>query len=80
MRLKVMLRTKSDFNDDSNHAFHRFCKGYDKFKEMLLDSKYNRMKEFNKLLITFKSVKRNRNTTQKGSNYEKCRRALQKVL
>ena len=45
---------------------------------MSLDSKYNKMKEFNKLLISFKGVKtkKNRSTTQKGPNYEKCRRAL----
>ena len=47
----------SDFNYDNNHAFFKFYKGYDKFKEMSLDSKYNKMKKFNKLLIGFKSLK-----------------------
>ena len=67
---------------DINHAFLKFYKGYDEFKEMPLDFKYNRMKDFNKLLISFKSLKqkKNRNTTQKGENYEKCQRALQKLL
>ena len=55
---------------------------YDEFGELSLYSKYNRVKEFNELFITFKSVeiKKNRNTTQKRANYEKCQRALQKVL
>ena len=72
--VKSVPKSKSDLNYDSKHAFYRFYKGYDEFVEMSLDSKYSRMKEFNKLLISFKSVKtkRNRNTTQKGANYEKC--------
>ena len=80
--VKSVAKSKTDFNYDSKYAFYRFYKGYDEFKEMSLDSKYNRMKDFNKLLISFKSLKtkKNRNTTQKGANYEKCRRALQKVL
>ena len=49
---------------------------------MSLDSKYNRMTEFNKLYISFKTIKtkKNRNTNQKGANYGKCRQASQKVL
>ena len=62
--------------------FFKFCKSYDEVEKMSLDSKYNRMKDFNKLLISFKSLKtkkkEKRNTTQKGANYEKWRRALQK--
>ena len=45
------------------------------------------MKDFNKLLTSFKSLKtkqkkkkKSRNTAQKGANYEKCRQALQKLL
>ena len=74
--------SKSDFNHDGNHKFYEFYKGYDEFEEMSLDSKYNRMKEFNKFLISFKAVRKqkNRSATQKGANDEKCRRALQKVL
>ena len=54
----------SDFNYNSNHAFFKFYNGYDEFKEMSLGSKYNRMKEFNKLLIDFKSLKRKKTETQ----------------
>ena len=54
----------SDFNYDNNHAFFKFYKGYDKFKEMSLDSKYNKMKKFNKLLIGFKSLKTKKMETQ----------------
>ena len=41
---------------------------------MSLDSKYNRMKEFDEFLISFEVVitKKNRNTTEKGVSYEKC--------
>ena len=80
--VKSVAKSKSDFNYDSKYAFYRFYKEYDEFEEMSLHSKYNRMKEFNKLLISFKilKTKKNRNTTQKGANYEKCRRALQKLL
>ena len=46
-----------DFNYDSNHTFFRFYKGYDEFKESLLDSRYNKIKNFNKLLINFRNIK-----------------------
>ena len=62
--VKSVAKSKSDFNYDSNHAFFKFYKGYDEFEEMSLDSKYNRMKEFNKLLISFKNVKTKNTETQ----------------
>ena len=76
--VKSVTKSMSDFNYDNSHAFFKFYKGYDECKEMSLDSKYNRMNEFNTLLINFKSLKtkKNRNRTQKGVNYQKCRRAL----
>ena len=55
--VKSISKSKSDFNYHSNHAFYKFYKGYDEFGEMSLDSKYSWMKEFNKLLVSFKSVK-----------------------
>ena len=64
MRLKSVVKGKSDFNYDSNHAFNRFYKEYDELEEMSLDSKYNRIKEFNKLLISFKSVKTKKTETR----------------
>ena len=63
--VKSVAKSKSDFSYDSNHTFYRFCKGYDEFEEMSLDSKYNTMKEFNKLLITFKSVKTEKKKKEK---------------
>ena len=80
--VKNIAKCKRDFDYGSNHEFYKFYKGYDEFEEMSLDSKYNRMKEFNKFLISFKAVRKqkNRSATQKGANDEKCRRALQKVL
>ena len=59
--VKSVTKNKSDLNYDSNHAFFRFYKGYDEFKEMSLESKYNRMKEFNKLFLNFKSIKIKKN-------------------
>ena len=55
--VKSVAKSKSDFNYDSKYAFYRFYKGYDEFKEMSLDSKYNRMKDFHKRLISYKSLK-----------------------
>ena len=71
-RVKSTAGSKSDFNYDKKHAFYRFYKGYDEFVEMSLDSKHNIIKEFNKLLISFKAVKtkkkEKRNTTYKAAN------------
>ena len=46
--VKNIANRESDFNYDSNYKFFR---RYDEFEEMSLDSKRNRTKEFNKLLI-----------------------------
>ena len=45
--VKSVAKRKSDFNYGSNYTFYRFYKGQNEFKEMSLDSKHNRMKEFN---------------------------------
>ena len=47
--VKNIAKSESDFTYDINYKFYRFYKGYDEFEEMSRDSKYNRMKEFNKL-------------------------------
>ena len=79
--VKSVRKSISDFNYDSNHAFFRFCKGYDEFKELSLDSKYNKMKNFNKLLINFRNLKtKKQKHNLKKRNYAKCRRALQKLF
>ena len=62
--VKSIAKSKSDFNYDSNHTFYIFYKGYDEFEEMSLDSKYNRMKEFDKPLIGFKTVKTKKTETR----------------
>ena len=56
-KVKSAAKSKSNFNYDSNHDFYKFYKGYDEFGEMSLDSKCNRTKGFNKIFISFKSVK-----------------------
>ena len=72
--VKNIVNRESDFNYDSNYKFYKFYKQHDEFEEMSLDSKYNRIKEFNKLLIKCKAFKPKnpKNTTQKRANYEKC--------
>ena len=76
--VKSVAKSKSNFNYGSNYAFFTFYKRYDDFNEMSLDSKYNKLKGFNKLFISFRSLKtkqnkkKTRSTTQKGTNYEKC--------
>ena len=62
--VKNIAKSESDFNYDINYKFYRFCKGYDEFEGMSLDSKYNRMKEFNKLRIKFKALKPKNPKTQ----------------
>ena len=42
--VKNIAKSDSDFNYDGNYKFYKFCKGYDEFEEMSLDSKYNRIK------------------------------------
>ena len=55
--LKILRSCKRDFDYGSNHEFYKFYKGYDEFEEMSLDSKHNKIKEFNKLLVTFKALR-----------------------
>ena len=64
-RIESAAKCMSDFNYNKKHAFDIFYNAYNEFKEMSLDSKHNRMKEFNKRLIGFKAVKtkKKRNTT-----------------
>ena len=56
--------SKSDFNYDANHKFYDFYKGYDEFKEISLDSKYNKMNKFTNLLTKFKNLKPKKAETQ----------------
>ena len=62
--VKNIANRESDFNYDGKYKFYRFYKQYDEFEEMSLDSKYNRIKEFNRLLIKFKALKPKNPKTQ----------------
>ena len=62
--LKILRSCKRDFDYGSNHEFYKFYKGYDEFEEMSLDSKHNRIKEFNKLLTKLKALKSRNPKTQ----------------
>ena len=62
-KAKGDAKSESDFNYESKYRFYRFFKRFDEFEEMSLDSKYNRMKGFNKL-INFKALKPKNPKTQ----------------
>ena len=55
--VKNIANKESDFNYDSKHSICRFYKEYNKFEEMSLGSKYNKMKKFTNLLTIFKNLK-----------------------
>ena len=59
--VKNIANRESDFNYDSNYKFY---KTYDEVEEMSLDSKHNRIKEFNNLLIKLKALKSGNPKTQ----------------
>ena len=63
-KAKSGAKSESDFNYDSKYRFYRFFKRFDEFEEMSLDSKYNRVKGFNKLLSNFKALKPKNPKTQ----------------
>ena len=75
-------KSESDFNCDSNHKFFSFCRDLKYFRNMSLDSKYNKMKDRKTLLDKFKEVKtkKNKYKSQNGQNFEKCYNALQQLL
>ena len=55
--VKSVTKSKSGFNYDSKHTFYKFYRKYDEFEEMSLNSKQNRMKNFDERLIDFKAIK-----------------------
>ena len=55
--VKSVAKSKSGFNYDSKHTFYKFSRKYDEFEEMSLNSKQNRMKNFDERLIDFKAIK-----------------------
>ena len=62
--VKRVPKIMSDFNYNSNHTFYRFYKEYDEFEGISTESNYDKMKDFNKLLIKFKSLKTRKTETQ----------------
>ena len=62
--VKNIANRESDFNYDSKHSFYKFCKEYNEFEEMSLDSKCNKMKKFTNLLTNFKNLKPKNPKTQ----------------
>ena len=66
-----VVKSKSDFNYDKNHKFFKFCRDFNDFKNMSLDSKYKKMEKFNYLLGRFKEVKTNKKKTDKEAKKER---------
>ena len=54
--VKNIAKSENAFNYDSKYRFHRFYKEYDEFEEMPLDSKYNKINNFTKLLTNFENL------------------------
>ena len=85
--VKNIANRESAFNYDSKHSFYRFYKQYNKFEDMSLDSKYNKMKKFTNLLTIFKNLKPKNSKTELKKEpiiknvddlYEKCYNAYKK--
>ena len=74
--VKIIAKSEreSDFSYENNYKFYKSYSGYYQFEKMSLDSKRNRMKEFNKLLLKFKALRPKKTETQlkKEKFYEKC--------
>ena len=79
--VKNIAKSESHFNYDSKYTFYKFYKVYDEFEEMSLDSKHNKIKEFNKKLHKFNILKSIKSETQVKKErfmknvdelYEKC--------
>ena len=62
--VKNIAKSESHFNYDSKYTFYKFYKVYDEFEEMSLDSKHNKIKEFNKKLHKFNILKSIKSETQ----------------
>ena len=62
--VKNIANRESDFNHDSKHSFYRFYKECNEFKDMSLDSKYNKIQKFSNLLTIFKNLKPKNPKTQ----------------
>ena len=52
-KVKYGTKSESDFNYDNKYRFYGFYKRFDEIEEMSLDSQYNNIKEFNKLLTSY---------------------------
>ena len=63
-KVKNIAKNESDYNYDSNYKFYKFYKQYNEFEEMPLDSKYNRVTKFTKILTEFKNLKLQKPETQ----------------
>ena len=70
-----VAKSESDFNYDSNHKFFSFYRGLNDFKNMSLDPKHNKMKNFKTLLDKFKEVK-----TKQPDTKAKKERILKNVI
>ena len=56
--VKNIANNESDFNYDGKYKIYRFCRQYDEFEKMSLDSKHNKMKNLKSFLIILKLLSR----------------------
>ena len=61
---KNIANRESDFSYDSQYSFYRFCKEYNEFEEISLDTKYNKMKTFTNFLTNLENLKLKNPKTQ----------------
>ena len=58
------IKNESDYNYDNNFAFYKFYRDFQNFKNRLLESKYNDISKFYRVLNEFKNHKTNTDETQ----------------
>ena len=62
------VKNESDYNYDNNFAFYKFCRDFQNFKDRSLESKYNDISKFYRVLNEFKNHKTNTDETQQRKN------------
>ena len=62
------IKNESDYNYDNNFAFYKFYRDFQNFKDRSLESKYNDISKFYRVLNEFKNHKTNTDETQQRKN------------
>ena len=62
------IKNENDYNYDNNFAFYKFYRDFQNFKDRSLESKYNDISKFYRVLNEFKNHKTNTDETQQRKN------------